>query len=391
MDMNGYMLTEKEHQITNRRAEEVFKTVKESVTVTEGLCRYAAANGFSEEEAKGLIMAEVVSTVDEYNVACRRQLGHDNLNWIQENLSNRMDGMTVGEECQYKLMLTAILQKAGKEALATQAGMESEAELEMEYGELSQPELFEQGEFNEEMLEQINENLAEAIKHSGMELEMLSRFERFIEDRADKESIHGFAMDLWKDEQYKYCAAVAVCVAKKNGELPSIPEETPLKALIIGVCQGVDVANVEMQVAAGQMASDEAVQVLSFIISVGLLLLLAAGAFGFSVLFEETIFEIMGENFAGMILGSVVGAAFFLLFAADINDALMELKDEWNEVRDITWDKLKWGGESIHSLLCQYAVPAIKKMVEKTEAFFEGIISRFHRVKSREKLHIKNA
>lgn len=364
-----YSVTEQEYEVMKKRTEEAVKAMEDGETVLAGLCGYAEANGYSTEEALELVEKEIIPTVDTYNRECRDHIEDESNERILNKISDRVEGMALADECKYKLGVLVALRSAGKEILGHVA-VNSPEQIEASYEELTDEEMMklEDGQYTDEMLDQINEQLLYAIENCGIELEMSDRIEQLINSDMDKESVHGFVTEMWKDEQYKYCAALAACVAKKNAELPSIPEDTSDTALIVGVCQGIDVANVEMRVSAGEMIADKAYKILKTIAAVGLVILVSAGMFiagvGLAKFAIDVVIKAFGTGVAATILALALGGATIFFVGDDFIGTLKTLKNVFCEISDFTYEKLKKGVKVVHRTVQDHVIPKVKEMIE---------------------------
>ena len=383
MNINQYTITEQEHEILKERTAEILQFVQEDDGDFSGkLCKYAQNNGYSETEASTLVESVVIPTVDEYNTVCRENIDSDMKEWIQEKIDVCTEDMTLEEECRYKLGVLMAL-KGMNETILKQAGIQK-----CDYEELNEDELerLEQGNYTREMLVQINEELVDAIENSGLELEMSNRFEKLLEGTVDAESVHTFVMELWQDEQYKYCLSVAACVAKKQGELPSIPEETSDEVLVIGICQGVDIANVEMQASTGKIGMDKAHKILKVIAKVGLAFLVSAGMFLLTVVTGATILEFAKKIYDNLLVQIlIVGAVGILTFAYErpILEKIKKVVKSFDTISDFLYERLKEGSQKVNQFVYSDVGSFLKEKVEKMCIFFKNIIQYLKQKKNR--------
>lgn len=187
-------------------------------------------------------------------------------------------------------------------------------------------------------------------------------------------------MEMWQDEQVKYCAATAVCVARKNGELPSIPEDATDRALVIGVCQGIDTANIEVQVSAGEMAADTAYKVLKIIAAAGLTLVLSAGMFlgtlAISKYVMEAVAGILGSSLIATIAGVALGGLLFFSLAEEAGGLLAGARTLLYRASDFTYDKLKQGTKTLYSFVKERAIPHMKERLDRVWEFLGTVAGR---------------
>lgn len=390
---NNFHVAKEESEIMGRRTGEVFQIVREKGNIVEQLCRYAQDNGYSEEEAAHLVKNEVIPTVDEYNAVCREHADGEIEDWVQDRISERVEGMTLDEECKYKLGILEALRRTGKEILS-RVCEESYEEMENEYEELSVDAVnrLEQGEYTIESLEQINRELAIAIENSGFEMTISDRFEELINGKADDDSVHGFVMELWQDEQYKYCAAVAACVARRNQELPSIPEDIPDRALVIGVCQGIDVANIETQASLGGITAEKAYKMLKMIAAVGVAMLVNAALFVTGLIVAGAIFvgtlHLLGDGLLVCLLGLSLGAMAFFILTEDISEIIDGAKNVTHKVCDFTYGKLKKGAAAVCDAVRKHVLPCLQEMLEGIHTFIGNLVIWFQRARNHERIRV---
>ena len=377
-------VTEQELDTLRRRTGEILKSVEKDGNVVEGIRRYVAENGYSEEEAVELIEHRIIPAVDRYNSECREYAEDGTKTWILDKVSEKVEDMSLSEECEYKMGLLIALRARTKEILE-QAALHSMEEMETMYEELSQEKMccLEEGSYSEEILEQINEQLAEAIQNSGFEMELLGGFEELINSNMDEENVHGFVTEMWKDEQYKYCAAAAACVAKKNNELPSIPEGTSDIELIVGVCQGIDTANIEMKVSNGEMAADAAYEILRVVAEVGLLIvgficvitaipMLAESLAGVTV-------KLFGNGIFACLVGGAIGCALCISVGSDLGDILIDMVDNFGKISDFTYEKLKKGAKVVSKTVRERVIPKVRSVIETMTLFIHDTVASVHR------------
>lgn len=379
--MNMYTVTKQEQETIKRRTEETVQMMQMEGETAEKLRRYAEENGYSEEEARILIEEEVIPAVDEYNQTCRELMDGDMREKLEEKIFRYTEDMPLEEECKYMLGFLIALRSMGRDVLA-RAGVENAEERAAEFEELNERELelLERGEYNEELRAQIVEELLDTIENSGIELELCSRMQELIDSGMDSVSIQCFVMGLWQDEQAKYCAATAVCVARKNGELPSIPEDATDHALVIGVCQGIDTANIEVQVSMGEMAADAAYKALKVIAAAGLTLVLGAGMFlgtlAISKYIMEAVAGILGSSLIATIAGVALGGLLFFSLAEEAGGLLSGARAIFCRASDFTYDKLKQGAKTLYSFVREKAVPNVKESLERIWEFLGTVVGR---------------
>ena len=369
MENKMFAITGEEQKAVTKRAEEVASAVKGSANVREALIAYAAANGYSEEAAADLIDKVVIPTVDTYNASCREAFEGDVKTWIAQKMVESIEkqGLNEQEAAKYKLGVLQAIRKLNAGAVDGEEEVLTEDEKAM----------LEAAEFTPEMMMQIDEALVASIEDSAMPLYMTEAFESFLDSKADAESIRVVTTELWNDNNLKYCAATAMCVAHHNGEVPSIPEDTADSNLVLGACQGVDVVNIETKVSTGEMAADTAYKILKVIGAV--VLTLAVGyilwqaleiLLGVSIAIAFKVFGtgILGGIIAGVLMGCSVSS-------------IMDMLTEWLEnglnvagkVADTTYGALKRGAKSVYQYTVEKIIPAVKNAVTKAKQAICGI------------------
>ena len=396
MTDNRINLTQQEIEAVQERTRGAVESIEISETVVEGLCSYAEANGCTPEEARELVEQKVIPTVDEYNAECRKHFEDESGEWILDKLAERTKDMSLEEECKYKLCILIAVRSLSKQILE-QVSMQTPEEMEATYEALSDEEIeeLENGKYTEEMLEQINEQLVDAVENSGLDLAMANQMESLIDNSVDPESVHGYVTDMWKDEQYKYAAAVAACVAKKNGELSSVPEETSDIALIVGVCQGVDAANVETKVSAGEMAVDKAYKILRTIATVGVVVLAAGGMFmlglvsaGFAM---GAVLKVLGGGLIASIIALALGGALLFTIGDDFVGSMKTVAAVFHKVSDFAYDKLKKGVKCVCNFVKERVVPKVKSMIGCVTEHIHNMFSRIRQSVTKRKARVQNA
>lgn len=369
MENKMFAITGEEQKAVAKRVEEVASAVKGSANVREALIAYAAANGYTEEAAADLVDKVIIPTVDTYNASCREAYEGDVKTWIAQKMVESIEkqGLNEQEAVKYKLGVLQAIRKLNAGAVDGEEEVLTEDEKAM----------LESAEFTPEMMLQIDEALVSSIEDSAMPLYMTKAFESFLDSKADAESIRVVTTELWNDNNLKYCAATAMCVAHHNGEVPSIPEDTADANLVLGACQGVDVVNIETKVSTGEMAADVAYKILKVIgavvltLAVGFLLWDALEfLLGISIAFAIKVF---GTG----ILGGIVAA---VLMCSSVS-TIMDMAIDWLEngiavagkIADATYSALKRGAKSVYQYTVEQIIPTVKNAVAKTKETICGI------------------
>ena len=372
MEKKMFNITEEEQKAVAKRTEEIASAVKGSSNVREALIAYAAANSYSEEAAAELIDKVVISTVDTYNASCREAFDGDVKTWIAQKMVESIEkqGLNEQEAVKYKLGVLQAIRKLNAGAVDGEEEVLTEDEKAM----------LESAEFTPEMMLQIDEALVSSIEDSAMPLYMTKAFESFLDSKADAESIRVVTTELWNDNNLKYCAATAMCVAHHNGEVPSIPEDTADANLVLGACQGVDVVNIETKVSTGEMAADTAYKILKVIGAV--VLTLAA----FAILLYGTAlvagcammlaFELLGTGLLGCSVACLLTISI-LLIASDEEtfETIWAGVELVGKSADIAYSALKRGAKALYHYTVDRIIPAVKSGLTKVKEFVLGVVS----------------
>lgn len=366
--------------ITNRTANVVEK-VEANGNLKSGLIAYAVENGYTEEEARILVEEKIIPTVDRYNRMCRENVSAGSNEWFFESLAEATAGMTTAQACKFKLGLLTALQSVRADVLSRVA-TETQEEKDLDYENISKNQWAEMddADFTEADQAEIDRQLQDAVESSGLEDEMLSQLGKLIESKADDEAVHGFVTEMWQDEHYKYCAAAAACAARKNGELASIPEDADDVAVIVGVCQGIDTANVAYKVSKGEMVVDTAYEVLKHIVLVGLCIVATAviavlGVIG-AILAIGLVIKYLGSSILAMILALAVGGVALFAISGDLPKKLEVVKTVFFKITDCTYGLLKKGIKKAAGFVRERIIPAVRSMIDRAAVFFDVLKQR---------------
>lgn len=368
-----FVITKEEQQVIEARTSEIVKAV-ENVGIREGLIGYAEANGYTREEACDLIDKIVIPTVDEYNTSCQAAFDGDVKVWMTQKMEAAIEKNELNEQeaAKYKLGILMAIHKLNADAVDGEDEVLTEDEKAM----------LETGEFTPEMIEQIDEALLESIEGSAMPLYMTEAFEAFLDSNADEENIQVVVGKLWKDNELKYCTATAMCIARHNDELPSIPEETTDVGLILGACQGVDVVNIETKVGKGEMAVDVAYKILKIIGAVVLTLFVIAVLLNaFSVILDISLaigYALFGRGLVG-VLAALGLACCGLSSLVDVAKAWKNKGIVWvGKVSDIAYNALKRGAKTLYNYTVEHIVPGVKNIIASAKSVICDITARVH-------------
>lgn len=372
MENKMFTVTEEEQKAIDVRTEEAASAVRDAANIRDALTAYAAANGYSEEEAADLIDKIVIPSVDSYNASCREAFEGDIRTWIAEKMTASIEkqGLNEQEAARYKLSVLLAVRKLN----AGTVGGEDE--------ELTEDEkaMLESETITPEMMLRIDEALIDSIEDSAVPLYMTDAFETFLESKADEESVRIVTTELWKDNNMKYCAAAAVCVARRNGQLPSIPDETSDTNLVLGACQGVDVVNIETKVSTGEMAADTAYKILKVIGAVVLTLVVAAvlwealtALLGLSI---SVAFSVLGTG----IIGGIAAGVLMCGSISSIGEMFVTWLDKGlavtGKAADITYAALKRGAKTVYQYTLDHVLPAIMSGVAKAKEVIFMIVGK---------------
>lgn len=372
MENKMFTVTEEEQKAIDVRTEEAASAVRDAANIRDALTAYAAANGYSEEEAADLIDKIVIPSVDSYNASCREAFEGDIRTWIAEKMTASIEkqGLNEQEAARYKLSVLLAVRKLN----AGTVGGEDE--------ELTEDEkaMLESETITPEMMLRIDEALIDSIEDSAVPLYMTDAFETFLESKADEESVRIVTTELWKDNNMKYCAAAAVCVARRNGQLPSIPDETSDTNLVLGACQGVDVVNIETKVSTGEMAADTAYKILKVIGAVVLTLVVAAvlwealtALLGLSI---SVAFSVLGTG----IIGGIAAGVLMCGSISSIGEMFVTWLDKGlavtGKAADITYATLKRGAKTVYQYTLDHVLPAIMSGAAKAKEVIFMIVGK---------------
>lgn len=373
---SGFDMNKSEIETLKSRATEAVACMVSAGTLAEGLINYAVENGFSSDEARILVENKVIPLVEKYNCDCRTHVDDESNEWVCEQISARVEGMTLEEECKYKIGLLSAFRAAATNTLKSISD-EQNNDFKKTAAFLTdeESEYFDEGAFSEEMLVEINEKLTEAIDSIGLEIEMTGKLESLLESNVSPDDVQGFVTELWEDEQYKYALCTAICVARKNGELPSASESLSDEALVIGICQGIDAANVEKKVSADEMTVDRAYEILRTVATVGVAIISASGIFVGGLLLAEATFislaGALGNSMVGTIVAAAIGGSVFCVLESDFFERVGNAADIFHKVSDFTYNKFKQGIKIVSKVLKERIVPKIRQTVENIGEFFQ--------------------
>lgn len=363
MENKMFAITEEEQKAIAMRTEEIASAVDNAANIREAMVAYAAANGYSEEAAAELIDEIVIPTVNSYNASCREAFEGDVGTWISQKMAESIEkqGLNEQEAARYKVGVLQAIRKLNAGAVDGEEECLTEDEKAM----------LEFEAFTPEMMKRIDEALIASIEDSVLPLYMTEAFESFLESKADAESIHVVTTELWNDNDLKYCAAAAVCVAHHNGQVPSIPDDTPDANLVLGACQGIDVVNIETKVSIGEMTADAAYNILKAIGAVVLTL-----AVGFVLWHTLGLLLYVGPAAAFNVFGTGIigGIAAGILVLGSI-DSISDMFTLWLEkgidvsgkIADTTYNALKCGAKTVYRYTFDHILPAVKNGVAKAK------------------------
>lgn len=371
MENKMFKITEEEQKIVTQRTEDIAQAVA-AQEGRAGYYAYAAANGYTEEEAHTLIDEVVIPTVDEYNNSCREAFEGDTKTWILDKMAQSIEaqGMDIQEAAKYKLGVLQAVRKLNAGAVQEDADVLTDDEKAM----------LEAAEFTDEMIGKIDEALVESIDNSAMPLYASEAFDKFLEGKADAASVSAVTWDLWRDNELKYCAAAAMCIARRNGQLPSIPAETTDACLVLGACQGVDVVNIEKKVSTGEMVADTAYKILKVIgavvLTVAAVTLLMTGLSIVAAVSMEVAFELLGTGLLGCVVACVAAFGVMMIGCSDETcETLYKGIELIGKGADIAYETLKRGAKAVYRYTVENIVPAVKAGVAYVKDFLCTMVS----------------
>lgn len=390
-------MTEEERACVAQRTSEVIAKIQGEGGVKQSLVDYCKENGYDEETAVRLVEETIIPGVDRYNQGCREAMDIGVHECVRQKIKARLEGMELSQEYAFKLAVIQALRGMDKTVLE-RAALLGEDEYQQQLDEINEqaPEIPEDVEVTQEMMDEVNEELEAVIESSSLSVHLVKEFEKFVDGNPDEMEISVFVTDLWKDERYKYCASTAICVARHNGELPSIPEGISDEILVLNICQEVDVENIESEVAEGNLSEDRAFQLLKIIAAVGLTIFTAYIAYKACVVAGAVSFAfakvIIGSGVVGILAGSLLLAGIGTAIAIAIKKAYVPIGQALGRVADFTYGALKKGAAKISQFVNEKALPAIFSGIERVKQYFVGCVERFktHRKKNVKRLQISH-
>lgn len=243
---------EKERRILKEQMLEICRQIQNTDNLDAGLLRYAEKNGCTRD-----MFQEVVETVERYNELCLKTYREGVAQSIQEEIDGQVQDkdMNQSEEIVYKLsFLQAIFEL--REELLKQMGVDFPTEW-VETKEnycLLLNQLSEQPP-KEELLEGINEALADGLTELPLPLYYADTFAKHLEGMETEYSGNHSSANVWEDDKtLKCCAATATCVSVWKGILDK--GSMPLRSIVLGVCQGIDLQNMERKYARGDITRE---------------------------------------------------------------------------------------------------------------------------------------
>lgn len=381
MNKQVNVMTEAELQTVTKRVEQVFVAIDEANDLQRGMIAYAMANGYTEEEANRLVVDTIIPTVDNYNAMCRENVGSPDHGWFFAQLRKATVDMSLADECKFKLGILMVLNSANADVLS-RVGIQTKDEREAEYKALSDNDLtkLDAADYNEEIKAEIDRQLEAALDATHFDAEMMNQVSKLIENHADEETVHGFVTDLWQDESYKYCAALAGCVARRNHELPSIPEDASDVSVIVGVCQGIDAVNVAVRVSRGELVLDKAFSILKTIANVGLCILATAviavvacmGAF----VLMASVLKWLGDGMVASILALAAGGFTLFAITGDLPKTLEVVTRVFTKIADCTYGILKKGVKTVIGFVEAAVIPSLKGICDRFVSFVGNLVHK---------------
>lgn len=383
MEYGNLVLEVMERQAVEDRTTAILDGMDANAPINEQLTAYCAANGYAAEEARELIDQKVIPLVNDYNKHCAAAMRGDPDEYILSQISERVDGMSVEDEYKYKLNILKALRAADMRILV-RAGAMTDEQNEAELEELSKDDgiIPEGAPLDERALESVNLELSNAISNSAVNLQGLDSLQDLIDEGDDESAVKAFTTRLWADERYKYAAALAVCAARKNGEITSMGDDVPDEALIIGMCRGVDVANVAIKVSRGEMAADMAVKVLKVIGAVAVMTL-AICVMCHALLFLTGLIivelcSLLGAGIGAFLVCAALsfGAAFAVAkaFGAVVPEVLTGL----GTVVDVAYSAIKRGVKTLISYAKEVIFPAVMSGIARIRELHAARRQRVH-------------
>ena len=365
-----FRMSEEEKQAFRIRAEEIVNTIGNAEDIRKGLIGYLEANGYSEEEAVDLIDNVIMGTVDDYNASCKEAMEVDIETWIMEKMDASIEkqGLDEQEAAKYKMRVFLAFRTLDAKAVGEEELLTEEEQA-----------LLDATEYTSEMMLEIDELLVESIKDSAMPFYMTEAFENFLNSNADEENIRVVTNELWEDSKLKYSAATALCVAHRNGELPSIPEEVSDTQLVLAACQGIDVINIEAQVSTGEMMLDKAYKILKVIgavvLTIGAWGLILVGVCDLACITVDLVVELLGTGFLGFVTTLALLFPFFMVVSSpETMEYIWAGVKQIGKCTDIAYSALKRGAKMLYHYTVENIKPVVEAGVTKVKEFVQNVV-----------------
>lgn len=376
-------LSDGEKQYLETRTAEILKQLDGQMPVSECLRSYAAANGYPEQEAWMLINREIIPTVNDYNESCRQASEGDAREWARERISERVEGMSLTEEFQYKFVLLQALHGLDREILSRVNLLDGQSWEEYYEQICKNPtEVPADAEITPDMLDRLNEELAVAVEESTLPLYQAAAFQELVDSQMEQETVKAFVFDMWRDEVYKYCVATAACVAHRNGEFPSIESDISARVITLGICQGIDIENVGQKVAAGELGADAAFEIIRIAGMTALILL------GGCLLLYAVTAAVIGAKSLGVLMGGSTMAflasmslALCVVFGTLGNGVQIyrTILEKVCNISEVVYHRMKQGVKNLYHYAKEQIMPKLQSLFQRGVQFMETACSWFQR------------
>ena len=380
MTNQNNQMSMQEMELVKQRVSAIMQSMDPTLTLEQNLIAYAVNNGFSEEEAVNIVKSVVVETVDRYNDSCKAAMESGLDAWISDKIECRVDGMSLEQEASFKRNLIRAIYHFDGQCLSSD-GMISPEAWDKIYDEYKNGTEVVETDVDQQRMSEINLELAQAITNSTFVKCHTELFAKMVDQQPDDATSVEINNPMWEDSSYKYVLATAAMVARRQGELNSISEDTPDESIVIGLCTGTDTERVMQQVARGRFTVDDAYNILKVVAGVALFLVgmyvvLKVGITA-GIVAGVAVHSLIGAGIIGVLAGAVVG----FLVMDKVSDAVIEAGTKFgillNRVADLSFVMIKKAANTVHSFVCQTILPKAEEMLHRITSFAQRTFRRF--------------
>lgn len=380
MKNKTYKISDMDKIIVQEYVDTMFSEMDSDMTIRDNLYHFAVLHGYSAEEAVELINDVIIPTVDQYNSSCRIAYESGADKWVHQTIINRVDSMSITEEVNFKKNLILSIYSV-ESTLLTSDGLLNPADWDTINEAFICANDIIDGTATLEDLEKVNEELENAICNSKFILHHADAFVKLVENKSEDDEVIVIDNPLWEDSEYKYCLALATCIARKKGRLSSVSEDIPDQAIILGLCQGVDFERVEQQLSRGEIALDKAYKILKTITAVALALVaifvMVKVGIATAAISGTFVYTLLGAGILGTVAGCLLALGVFDEVLKSMTAFAGKVAVTLSKGADFTYSMLKKGAKKICTFLHDKIVPGIETWFHRVVTFAEGIANRF--------------